>query len=125
MFKGLNGLMQAVKQAQQIQGRVGEIQEKLAAVRVEGSAGGGMVTVEADGQQRLVSCRIEPSLVAGGDHEMLEELLIAASNQALERSKEAAAEAMSGMVEGIDLPGLQESMSQFNGLSVTGDDDDQ
>ena len=123
MFKGLSGLMQAVKQAQQIQGRVGEIQEQLSAVRVEGSAGGGMVTVEADGQQRLLSCRIEPNLLNGGDHEMLEELIIAAANQALERSKESAAEAMSGMVEGIDLPGLGEAMSQFNGLSVTGEDD--
>ena len=59
-------MLQAVKQAQAMQGRMGEVQAKLADIRVEGSAGGGMVTATADGQQRLLSCRIEPGLLTGG-----------------------------------------------------------
>lgn len=110
MIKGFGNLMQAVRQAQAIQGRLGDIQAKLAALRVEGAAGGGMVTVVADGQQRLLSCRIEPQLVADGDRELLEELIVAAVNQAMDRSREAAAGEMASMVEGLDLPGLKEAL---------------
>jgi DNA-binding YbaB/EbfC family protein len=117
MFKELSGLMQIMKLAPTIQGRVGDIQAKLADLRVEGSAGGGMVAVEASGQQRIVSCRIEPSLLSAGDREMLEELVVAATNQALERAREAAAQAMSGMMDGLDLPGLDETLSR---LGMTG-----
>ena len=105
MIKGLGDMMQAMKQAQALYGRMGEVHSKLAEVRVEGSAGGGMVTVTADGQQRLMSCRIEPSLVASGDREMLEDLVCSAVNQALERSREAVAGEMSSLMGGYDLPG--------------------
>ena len=113
MFKELSGLMQIMKLAPTIQGRVSAMQEKLADLRVEGSAGGGMVTIEASGQQRIVSCRIEPSLFDSGDREMLEELIAAATNQALDRAKEAAAREMSGMMDGLDLPGLDETLSRL------------
>jgi DNA-binding YbaB/EbfC family protein len=114
MFKGINGLVQAMKQAQAVQGRLGEIQSKLAGIRVEGSAGGAMVTVSADGQQRILNCRIEPALFSGGDREMVEELVVAAVNQALERAKEAATREMSSMIEGLDIAGLSEA---FPGLA--------
>src|SRR5262245_18284492 len=113
MFKERSGLMQIMKLAPTIQGRVSAIQEKLADQRVEGSAGGGMVTVEASGQQRIVGCRIEPSLFSSGDREMLEELVAAATNQALDRAKEAAAREMSGMMDGLDLPGLDETLARL------------
>jgi DNA-binding YbaB/EbfC family protein len=93
------------------------MQEKLADLRVEGAAGGGMVTVEASGQQKILGCRIEPGLFAAGDREMLEELVAAAANQALDRAREAAAREMSGMMDGIDLPGLDETLSR---LGLTG-----
>lgn len=111
MFKGMSGLMQAMKQAQAVQGRIGEIQSKLAGVRVEGSAGGGMVTVTADGQQRVLTCRIEPSLLSGGDREVLEELVVGAVNQALERAKEAATREMSSMMEGLDVSAMSDALS--------------
>jgi DNA-binding YbaB/EbfC family protein len=117
MFKELSGLMQIMKLAPTIQGRVSAMQEKLADLRVEGSSGGGMVTVAATGQQRIVGCRIEPSLFASGDREMLEELIAAATNQALDRAREAAAQEMSGMMNGLDLPGLDETLSR---LGMTG-----
>jgi DNA-binding YbaB/EbfC family protein len=112
MLKGLGDIMQAMKQAQAIHGRMGEMQAKLAEVRVEGSAGGGMVTVSADGQQRVLSCRIEPSLMETGDREMLEDLFCSAVNQALERAREAAATQMASLVDGFELPpGLKDAMS--------------
>jgi DNA-binding YbaB/EbfC family protein len=117
MFKGISGLAHFMKQAQEIQGRVGEIQQKLAQVRVEGSAGGGMVNVVADGQQRVVSCRIEEQLLKAGDREMLEDLVTSAVNQALDRAKTAAADEMSGMLGGIQVPGLDEALSK---LGLTG-----
>jgi DNA-binding YbaB/EbfC family protein len=103
--------MQAVKQAQAIHGRMGEMQAKLAEVRVEGSSGGGMVTVEADGQQRVLSCQIEPGLIATGDREMIEDLVCSAVNQALERSREAAANQMASLVDGFEIPpGLKDAI---------------
>lgn len=117
MFKGLSGLAQLMKQAQNLQGRVDEIQEKLAELRVEGSSGGGMVTVEADGQQRLIGCRIDPAVFSGGDAELLEELLVSAVNQAMDKAKAAAAQEMTGALGGIQLPGLDDAMNQ---LGVTG-----
>lgn len=111
MFKGISGLVQAMKQAQAVQGRIGEIQSKLGAIRVEGSSGGGMVTVAADGQQQVLSCRIEPSLISGGDREMVEELVVSAVNQALQRAKEAATREMSSMMEGFDVAGLNDALS--------------
>jgi len=112
MLKGLGDMMQAMKQAQALYGRMGEVQSKLAEVRVEGSAGAGMVTATVDGHQRLLSCRIEPTLVASGDREMLEDLVCSAVNQALERSREAAAGEMNSLMGGFELPsGLGDALS--------------
>lgn len=119
MIKGLNGIMQAMKQAQAMQGRMGEVQAKLAEVRVEGTAGGGMVKATADGQQRLLSCRIEPEISTDGDREMLEDLICSAVNQALDKSREAAAEEMSSLMGGLDLPGLKDTLSGM-GLNLPG-----
>lgn len=109
--------MQAMKQAQAIHGRMGEMQAKLADVRVEGSSGGGMVTVTADGQQRLLTCHIEPALIAGGDREMIEDLVCSAVNQAIERSRETAAGQVASLMDGFDLPGVKEALS---GLTFPG-----
>lgn len=111
--------MQVMKQAQAMQGRMGEIQARLADVRVEGTAGGGMVTVTADGQQRIINCQIEPGLATGGDQEMLEDLVCSAVNQALEKSREAATEEMSSLTEGLDLPGIKDALSGM-GLNFPG-----
>jgi len=69
--------------AKQMQARLAEVQRDLAQRRVEGSAGGGMVTVVATGDLRILEIRIEPSLVASGDREMLQDLTAAAVNAAL------------------------------------------
>jgi len=113
MFKGLGDLASLMKQASQMKGLVGEMQEKLGRVRVTGTAGGGMVQVEVSGHQKVLSCTISESLAAAGDREMLEDLVVAATNQALEKAREAAAEEMNQMAGGLDMPGLSDALSQF------------
>ncbi len=115
MLKGLGNLASMMKQAQQMQGRMGEMQEALAKVRVEGNAGGGMVKVEATGQQKIVGCTIEQSLLDDGDREMLEDLIVGATNQALQKSRDAATEQMAELAGGINIPGLGDALSQLTG----------
>jgi nucleoid-associated protein EbfC len=112
MFKGLSNLTTLLKEAQQFQGRAEEMQQKLGQLRVEGRAGGEMVSVQADGLQRIVGIKIDPSLLQSADGEMLEDLLVAATNQALDKSRELAAEELSKITQ-MQLPGLAEMMSKF------------
>lgn len=102
-----------MKQAQQMQGRMQEVQERLAALRVEGSAGGGMVTAEVSGQQKVTAIRVEQSLLDDGDHEVLEDLVLSAVNQALDRARDAAAAEMQNATGEMNVPGLQDMMSRF------------
>ena len=83
MFKGLGQFASLMKNAHEIQGRMKEMQEALRRLKVEGTAGGGMVTIEMNGQQQVLACRIEQSLFDSGDREMVEDLVVAAVNQAL------------------------------------------
>lgn len=115
MLKGLGNLASLMKHAQEIQSRMGAMQEQLGELRVEGTAGGGMVTVEASGHQQILSVRIEQSLLDDNDREMLEDLVLAATNQALEKAKQAAAAQMQGL---SDMPGLGEALEKF-GLGGT------
>ena len=113
MLKGLGDLAALMKQAQQMQQRIGEMQDALGKLRVEGIAGGGMVRVTATGQQRLVSCQIDPSLWESGDREMVEQLVLAAANQALEKSRQAAAQEFAKLTGGLEVPGLSEALSKL------------
>jgi nucleoid-associated protein EbfC len=113
MFKGLTNFAAILKEAQQIQGRAEEMQAKLGQLRVQGSAGGGMVVVEASGLQRILSIKIEPSLLDGSDSEMLEDLLVSAVNQALEKGAQAAADEMAKMTSNLQLPGLNDMMAKL------------
>ncbi len=100
-----------MRQAQEMQSRAAEIQERLGALEVEGSAGGGLVTVTATGQQKIAGVQIDPSLL--NDREMLEDLLVAAVNQALEKAKALATEEMSKLTGDMNIPGMEDVMSKF------------
>lgn len=113
MFKELANLASLMKQAREMQSKVGDLQENLKRVKVQGSAGGGLVTVEATGQPQFVACHIDPSLLQSSDQEMLEDLVVTAMNQALDKAKQAAAEEMQKLTAGIDLDGLRESLSKM------------
>jgi len=113
MLKGLGQFASFMKQAQEIHGRMKDLQEHLRRLKIEGTAGGGMVAIDMNGQQQVLSCHIENSLVESGDREMIEDLVVAAVNQALEKVKQAAAEEMSRIAGGMDLPGLSETLAQL------------
>ena len=114
MFKKIGNMFSMLKQAQQMQARMGEMQEGLAHIRVEGAAGGGMVTVEANAQQKILGVRIEDSLLEDLDKEMLEDLMVGAVNQALDKAREAAAEEMQKITSDLNVPGLNEALEQLN-----------
>ena len=117
MLKGLGDIANMLKQAQEMQGRMSEAQENLANISVEGTSGGGMVTVTANGQQKVLSIRVEDSVM--DDREMLEDLLVAAVNQALDKAKQQAGEEMKKVAGNVELPGLDEALSKL-GLGGSG-----
>jgi hypothetical protein len=115
MFKGLASIGSLMKQAQEMGGKMKELQEELKSHRATGSAGGGMVDIEINGANEILSCKIEESLLASGDRELLEDMIVTATNQALAKAKEMHAEAMKSLTGGLNLPGLDEAMAQING----------
>jgi len=102
-MRNLNALM---KQAQAVQAQMAKIQEELANRRVEATSGGGMVTVVADGQQNIIEIKIDREIVNPDDVEMLEDLVLAAVNEAKKRSQEIMASEMSKVAGGLHLPGF-------------------
>lgn len=113
MFKSLGNIASLLKQAQLMKSKMSELQDKLAQVRVEGLAGGGMVTVEVNGQQKVTGIKLDETLLNADDREMLEDLLVAACNQALDKAKEAAAQEMAELTGGMGLPGMDEMLKQM------------
>lgn len=103
MAKGLGNMM---KQAQLMQKKMEKVQEELATKEVEASAGGGMVTAKVTGKQQLVSLSIEPSAVDPEDVEMLQDLVVAAVNEAIKKSQDMANEEMAKITGGLNIPGL-------------------
>lgn len=99
----MNNLM---KQAQNMQKRMLEIQEELANHTVEATVGGGMVTAVANGQQELVSLTISPEVMDTDDIEMLEDLIIAAVNEARHQAQELMTQEMGKLTGGVKIPGL-------------------
>lgn len=95
-----------MKQAQKIQAQIAKVQEELAQKTIEASAGGGMVTVVVSGKQEVVSIKIEPEVVDAKDMEMLQDLVVAAINEALRKSQEMVSEEMRKITGGLNIPGL-------------------
>lgn len=113
MFKGIGQMASLVKQAKDMQERMQEMKENLRRLKVEGTAGGGMVVVTMNGEQQALSCSIEKTLIESGDKELLEDLVVTAINQALERSKEAAVTEMQKITGGLDLSAIGDTLSKL------------
>ena len=96
-------IQQMMKQAQQMQER---LQRELAETEVEATAGGGMVTVIMNGQKQVLRLTIDPEVVSRDDVEMLQDLIMAAINDAQRKVDEAVAGKMGGMMGGLKIPGL-------------------
>lgn len=95
-----------MKQAQQMQAKMAELQEELAKTEFEVSSGGGMVTVRMNGQQEVLAVKIEEEVFSEGDKEMLEDLIVAAINEARQKAADMAKEQMSSLTGGMNIPGL-------------------
>ncbi len=115
MFKGLGNFAALIKQAQQLGGKMQELNEQLKERKVTGTAGAGMVEVEVNGLGEVLRTKLDPQLVSGGDRELMEDLITAAVNQAVQQSRELHAEAMQGMTGDLELPGLNEALAKFTG----------
>lgn len=102
-MRNMNRMM---KQVQKMQADMARVQEELGEKTVEGTAGGGMVTVVANGHQDIVSISIEPDAVDPEDVEMLEDLVLAAVNEAIRAAREMAADEMGKVTGGLNIPGL-------------------
>ncbi len=92
-------MQQMMRQAQQMQEK---LQEEIARIKVEASAGGGMVTVQMDGQKNLLAVKIDPEVA--GDVEMLQDMIVAASNEAVKKVDDEIKGKMGGMLGGLGLP---------------------
>ena len=95
-----------MRQAQKLQAKLARVQEELAEQQVEGSAGGGMVVVRANGRQEILGIKIDPEVVDPEDVEMLEDLVLAAIQQAREKAQAMAEEAIQQATAGLIPPGM-------------------
>jgi hypothetical protein len=101
--KGFGNIM---KEAQKLQAQMAAMQEEVAKRKVEATAGGGMVTVEANGKQEITAIKIDPEVVSKDDVQMLEDLVLAACNEALRKSRELVQQELGKLTGGLKIPGL-------------------
>jgi DNA-binding YbaB/EbfC family protein len=106
MAKGIGGVGNLLKQAQEMQARISKIQEELGQKTVEGSAGGGMVQVTVNGQLNLCGLKIDPSVINSDEKEMLEDLILAAVNDGMRKARDMVSAEMSKVTGGLKIPGL-------------------
>ena len=102
----MNNMKNMMKQAQQLQNKMAKMQEEMALKTIEASAGGGMIKVVANGKQEVISIHIEKEVVDPEDVEMLQDLILAAVNEALMQSQKMVSDEMSKLTGGMKIPGL-------------------
>ncbi len=102
----MKGMGKMMKQAQQLQSKMVKLQDEMADKKVEATSGGGMVSVVANGKQQILSVKIEQEVVDPEDVEMLQDLVMAAVNDALVKSQEMVSEEMGKLTGGLNIPGL-------------------
>lgn len=105
-MKGIPNVGNLMKQAQEFQSKMARLQDELKDKTVEASSGGGMVTVVVDGQQEIRSIKIDPEVIDPDDIEMLQDLILAAVNDGLNKAKEMANEEMGKLTGGLNLPNI-------------------
>ena len=95
-----------MRQAQELQAKLAKAQEELSKTTLEASSGGGAVKVTINGQQEIQSIKISPEVIDPSDVELLEDLVLTAVSEALNKSQELAAERLGGLTGGLKIPGL-------------------
>lgn len=105
-MRGMGNMQNMMKQMQKMQKKMAQAQEELGEKRVEGTAGGGMVTVIASGHKEILEVKIKEEVVDPEDIEMLQDLVLAATNDALKKVDELTNQTMGQFTKGLNLPGL-------------------
>lgn len=105
-MKGTPNMGQIMKQAQQFQAKMAKMQEEVGNRTVEASAGGGMISVVANGRQEIISVHIDREVIDPDDAEMLQDLIMAAVNDALSRARDMMNEEMGKLTQGLNIPGM-------------------
>lgn len=123
MFKGLGNFTSMLRQAQEIGARMQGLSERLKVQRTQGSAGGGLVEIEANGLGEVLRCKIDPTLLEQQDRELLEDLVASAVNQALAKARALHAEALQSMTGNVELPGLQDALAKLTSGEVIDEDE--
>ena len=119
MFKGIGDLAGMLKQAQSMGSRMKEMNGQLSAMRAVGNAGGGLVEVEVNGLGEMLRISIDPSLLEKQDLELIEDLVPAATNAALQKAKEEQARTMQDLAGGMNIPGLSDALNSLGDGSGT------
>jgi DNA-binding YbaB/EbfC family protein len=120
MFKKLGNIANLLRQAQQMGSKMQGVTDQLRTQRASGSSGGGMVQVEVNGLGDVLRLTIDPALT---DREMIEDLVPAAVNQALNKAKQLHVAAMQSLAAGFDVPGLDEALGQVS--EINGEEEDE
>ncbi|MBS4535894.1 YbaB/EbfC family nucleoid-associated protein [Clostridium sp. D2Q-14] len=105
-FKGMGNMGGMMKQVQQMQKKMAKMQAELEEKEVEASAGGGAITVKVNGKKELLEVNIDKDVVDPDDVEMLEDLILAATNEALNKAEEMMSSEMGKLTGGMNIPGL-------------------
>lgn len=106
MMRGMGNMQGMMRQMQKMQKKMEKAQEELGEKQVEGTAGGGMVTVVVSGHKKVLEVKIKEEVVDPDDVEMLEDLILAAVNDAMERADELVNQTMGQFTKGLNLPGF-------------------
>lgn len=102
----MRDFMSMMKKAQELQGKMAEMQSELEAMEIEGSSGAGMVQVRLNGKGLMTGLTIDPSLIKAEETEILEDLILAAHNDAKQKAELAMADKMKDITGGLPIPGL-------------------
>lgn len=106
-MKGMQGgMQQLMKQVNQMQSRMKKLQDELALREYEATSGGGAVTIKVSGENILLNVKISDDVMKSGDAEMLQDLILTATNEAIKKSKETAQVEMEKVTGGVSIPGL-------------------
>lgn len=106
MKNPLGNMAGLLKQAQAMQAQMAKVQEQAASKTVTGTAGGGSVTVTANGAMEIVKIAINPEVISSGETDMVQDLILAATNDALRKAREMMANEMKTLTGGLNIPGL-------------------
>ncbi|MFS0645381.1 YbaB/EbfC family nucleoid-associated protein [Siminovitchia sp. 179-K 8D1 HS] len=106
MMRGMGNMQGMMKQMQKMQKKMAKAQEELGEKRIEGTAGGGMVTVIVSGHKEVLEVKIDEEVVNPDDIEMLQDLVLAATNDALKKAEELTSQTMGQFTKGLNLPGF-------------------